>query len=96
MQDKIIVLNGKSINLKPALPLVLKDWRELEEKGIDPNSLSSGKVSQMIGLVFHVLHKADPTVTIDDIESLAITDPAIQGVINSINDQEEQSLDRPS
>ena len=94
-EDLNIEWYGRTVNVNKAVPLTLKDWRELEKQGIAAANLEAAKITDLIGLMFHVLHKADQTVTMDEVEGLTMTDPRIPKIVGCISAQEEK-LDRPS
>lgn len=94
-QSFVVQLNGRDIELAKAVPLKLKDWRKLEEKGITAANMGNGKISDMVTLLFYVLNKADNSVTVDEVEDITLNDPLVLAVVEAIN-QSERKIDRPS
>lgn len=84
-----VVLNGRTIDLRKALPLVIRDWKALERQGVTAARLRDPGVSDAAAIAFHVLHKADSTVTQDEVDSLTLDDPAVQAVFRALNVAQE-------
>lgn len=93
-EDAEIELNGRKIDLNKALPLKLGDWKRLEKQGVTPASLSEGKISDSVAIIFYVLHKADETVTEEEVEDLTMTDPVVLKTVGLLQASEE-NVDRP-
>lgn len=94
-QDFIVELNGRKIDLSKALPLKIKDWKQLEKVGIPISALAEGKVSHMAAIIFHVLHKADSNVTQEEIDELQLEGAVVQKITSLINGSQE-TISRPS
>ena len=64
-----VSLQGTEVNLRPALPLRVRDWKELKRvHDITLGTLSSDLgVEKMATLVGHVLDKAKSPVSVDDL-----------------------------
>ena len=87
-----VALNGKMINLAKALPLRLRDWKALEAAGITAGALQQGRITEAVAVILFVLQKADPTVTAEEVDDLALTDPLIRTVLEALR---EETIDRP-
>ena len=88
-QHKTIEINGKKINLNVALPLTLGDWRRLEEQGVSATKLAENRMADTIKLIHYVAVKANPDITVDDVESVPLTHDLVQGILNSIRGEDE-------
>lgn len=90
-----IVLNGRRIDLSLALPLVIRDWKALEREGLTPARLREPTISDAAAIAFYVLHKADAAVTQDEVDSLALNDPAVLAVFQALNVAQQEVADLP-
>lgn len=91
-----IEVAGRDVNVGAILPLKLGDWRQLEKSGITPKRLEEGSVEALIGISYYVLHKADPTVTTEQVEAeFTIADKRLVDMILQLNTTEAR-LDRPT
>lgn len=78
----IVKLNGKEIDLSRALPLKIKDWKALEKHGV--NAQTAGTFEHMAKTLFHVLHKADSSITEEMVEDLEPNDPIVGQVFEGM------------
>lgn len=88
-----VVLNGKNINISKCVPLKLRDWKLLEKDGITPKALQEAKLSDMSKVVYYILHKADSSVTVDEVDDLDLGHPTLRAVLGSLGGGEV--VDRP-
>ena len=89
----IYEINGKQADLTKALPLKLGDFEDLEGKGITQKDLSSLTFKQMRILVEHILQKANPTITTEDVRGMTLESMmGMQKLVNGINDNEKPNL----
>jgi len=92
-----VEINGRVIDLSLALPLRLRDWKALESQGVRPEDLASGKFSAISEVIYHILHKADESVTREQVDDLALEGPVITTVLGAIATAGQRSVaDRPS
>ncbi|MGQ0569822.1 MAG: hypothetical protein ACT4P5_09870 [Armatimonadota bacterium] len=78
-----VTLNGRTIDLSKALPLVIRDWTTLEKKyGIAPDTLA--RFSSIAHVVYYVLRKADDSVTQEEVNDLKIDDPVVIAVLEAL------------
>lgn len=92
-----VTLNGRTIDLAKALPLQIKDWKALKRNGVTPRDLQAGaEVEQIAALVHHVLAKADPSVTVEEVDDLAFGDPVLKVVMKALEEAGKEKPDRPS
>ena len=90
----MVTLNGRSLDLARALPLTLGDWRALQRRGITAKGLAAGADAESLaGLLYHVLHKADPEVTEAHVDALPMRDPVVKAVLEAL--AEAEAPDRP-
>lgn len=85
-----VELNGRTIDLTKAVPLVMKDWRLLQRtKQINWGRLStiSSDPEAAHGYIAYVLRKADPTVTDEEIDQL--TDTQMLAALEAIRQAHE-------
>lgn len=84
-----VALNGRQIDLRKALPLVIRDWKALELQGLTTARLREPTISDAAAIAFYVLHKADPSVTQDEVDDLPLNDPAVLAVFRALNVAQE-------
>jgi hypothetical protein len=87
-----ISLHGRTIDLRKALPLTIGDWKRLEQLGITDRTLREPSITTIATLVHYVLHKADPQTTMEEIDALPLTAPAVQETLRAIN---QETVDAP-
>jgi hypothetical protein len=83
--DLKVVLNGRQIDLKDAVPLKLRDWKALEKMGVTVDKVTNGNVEAMVALFYHILHKSDSSVTLEEVEDLTLDDPVVLTIIECMN-----------
>jgi hypothetical protein len=93
-----VTLNGRTIDLTKAFPLTVGDWKRLKKVGVTPSTLQQQAKEQDFEVIAAYLHyavqKADPTVTMDEIDGLSMKDfAALSAVIGPLAGGEE--VDRP-
>ena len=74
-------INGKKVDLLKALPMTLKDWRVLKERGV-----SGDKLAEMEGIetyARYLITKANPEISDDDIDLLTQTE--LTQILNCVN-----------
>lgn len=67
-----VKINGKEIDLRPALPLTVDDWEQLEKVGVDlfkvrAENLTAGMIRKVAKFI---VQKADPSVTDEQVGKL--------------------------
>jgi hypothetical protein len=92
MANLKVMLNGREIDLTNAVPLKLRDWKALEKAGITVEKVTSGNVEAMVALFYHILHKSDSSVTLDEVEDLSLDDTVVLALIECMN---QVRVDRP-
>lgn len=93
-KDMVMSVNGKEADLSKALPLKVKDWRKLKERGVDVVKMSGDNLTleNIIDTVHYILEKANPDIKIDDVEELDISELVkIHGMTLG-----EEEVDRPT
>lgn len=93
-----VQVNGKSVDIATALPLLTRDWKAMGKLGITPRRLSraSEDVEGVAGYVLYVLNKINPAVTLDEIDSLTFTRLVeIMDQIGDVNRQVEGPFSGP-
>jgi hypothetical protein len=92
-----VTLNGRTIDLSRVLPLTLGDWRGLKKLGVTPQLLSrldkDTDADVIAAYAFYLLHKADPTVTPDEVD--ALTFEQLGPILLAIGAASQQDGDRP-
>jgi hypothetical protein len=88
-----VKLGGVEVQLNGALPLTVKDWRELKKRGASLAALQEGgDVETMAILVGYVLEKAGSAIDIDTLTLREMT-----SVIREISRSEDrEEIDRPT
>lgn len=97
-------INGHSFKLNGHLPLTWGDWVDLENKGISPGMFETeGRVQLRAGEIFviasHIIQKACPEVTTEEIRAIKLGDMTIQKVMAAFEEamlKEAESLSIPS
>lgn len=92
--NPVVVVNGKSVDLSPALPLLLEDWLKLEEVGVTIETMQKATLKVMHELAKFVIHKADASVTADDILKLRMAQ--LRDIFAIVGEAEVAELNRPS
>lgn len=88
-----VEFKGKKIDLSKALPLKLRDWKELERRGVTAKQFDQGVMQAISSVAYYVLSKVDTTITQDDVDDLELKDPVLQQVMTAIGGE---APDRPS
>lgn len=89
----IYEINGKKVDLTKALPLKLGDYEDLEGKGVAQKDLHSLSFRNMRVLVQHILQKANPEVTTEDVRGMTLEQMVeMQKRINALNESEKPNL----
>lgn len=95
--DKIEIkpfdLNGKSIDLKKAIPLTIGDIRALKKSGLDILKIGTTDamgVDQIVTLLLYVFKKSNPEVTVEDVDTLSL--PAMNRISTVLTKQSEDEL----
>jgi hypothetical protein len=95
MENTIIKLNGNSIDLAPALPLLLEDWFALEKLNVTMETLAHASLSTMYELAKYVIKKADPTADVTGV--LKMTMSELREIFTIVGNAEAAGLtNRPS
>ena len=68
----VFELNGKTVDLRKAIPMTVRDWKRLKKDGVDLLAISTGEVDLdgLIKLVVYVCQKANPELTADDLDDM--------------------------
>ena len=84
-----IELNGRKIDVSKAVPLLVADWKTLGRQGITPERLAnaSADVEAAAAYVAYLLSKADPSVTLADVDRLTFMQ--LIGVMQAISAAEK-------
>ena len=89
-----IEIKGRTIELNGTLPLMMKDWRHLEKKGVNISKIGDAPIDSQIKIICYVLSKVDATITEADVEDLDLNDPAVIAIMGAVNSRNE--IDRPT
>ncbi len=92
--DYIADVGALRVNLKPALPLLLRDWLALQELGVTMETMSKATLPVMHALAKYVITKARPDVPDEAILNMTMTQ--LKKVFTSVAESEEEDVDRPS
>lgn len=88
---------GRKVNLGPALPLKLGDWRRLEQKGVTPAKLESGSVEALATITHYILNKADATITQEQVDAeFTILDERLIQLVKHLHKMEAEETDLPT
>lgn len=84
-----VELNGRQIDLSKALPLKIRDWNQLDRQGVTVERLERPSMPTIAAVLYYVLHKADSSVTQDEIDNLdPLADPTVKAVFDAVNTRE--------
>lgn len=87
----IVKLHEKEIDLSKAVPLKVGDWRALSKIGIKPKDLEVFDWETGGRFLHYVLHKADPSVTEDEVNNLLPTDLLISAVFRAAGGEQTKN-----
>jgi hypothetical protein len=97
MASVVVELNGRTIDVARTLPLTMGDWRALRKLGVTPHALTRlGEdldVEVLAAYAFYVLHKADPSVTSEEVDGL--TFDQLGPILLAVGAASQQDGDRP-
>ena len=71
--DTTVTVAGKEIDLRKAVPLKVKDFRRLQEMGVDLTNLNPNDFNSSVKMVLVVLQKCDPEIKEADVEDMEVT-----------------------
>ena len=69
-------IGDKDVDLSKAMPLTIGDMKALKKVGLDLASMRPGTDldgDQVLAMIEHVVRKANPAVTIEDLDATPIT-----------------------
>lgn len=89
-----MLLGGREVNLDVALPLRIRDWREMKKRGVSLDEFRKGNadVDSMALLVGYVLDKCGAEKGL--VDDLLLTE--VTNVLNAITEAEVKEIDRPT
>jgi hypothetical protein len=97
MATAVVQVNGREIDVARVLPLTMGDWRALRKLGVTPQALTrlgeDVDVEVLAAYAFYILHKADPSVTSEEVDGL--TFEQLTPIMQVINAASRQDGDRP-
>jgi len=88
---------GKEIDLSKALPFKMRDYIALDKTyGIQLTDFQRGDLSieKIANMYFYILHKADDSITLDDVLDLDPNDPVFVALGKAMGDA--KSIDPPT
>lgn len=67
-------VNGKKVDLSKSLPLRVKHWLELKDRGLDVAKFDSETLGlvEIVALVHYILERANPEVKIEDVHEMSL------------------------
>jgi hypothetical protein len=90
-----VKINDKEVDLSKAIPLTLKDWREVRKRfNYDVMVERAPTLDHMIGLATYCIQKANPKVTEEEVLELSI--PDLNEISQKASQSGEESVDRPT
>lgn len=87
----IVKLHDKEIDLSKAVPLKVGDWRALKKLGVNPKDLEVFDWEIGGKFLHYVLHKADSSVTEEDVNNLLPTDLLITAVFRAAGGEQTKN-----
>jgi hypothetical protein len=96
MSSVIVVIAGHELDLAAALPLKVRDWKQLDKAGITPETLRSAEtltIAVSSAFVSHIVAKANSAVTQEMIDDLTLTE--LTEILMKIGEV-QQRIDRPT
>lgn len=67
-----IKVGGREVDIKKAIPLTIRDWKQLKERNINLRDLSNPDVDTLSGFLLYLVQKVDPAATQEEVDALAI------------------------
>lgn len=67
-----IKIGGREVDIKKAIPLTIRDWKQLKERNINLRDLSNPDVDTLSGFLLYLVQKVDPGATQEEVDALAI------------------------
>jgi len=92
----VFEINGKRADLAAALPFTIGDWKAIKKAtGVDVMKMGSAGlgVDEVSGMVAHAFAKANPEITTEDVDGLALPDilEAMQAINGRANEADPTS-----
>lgn len=96
-ENMTVQVFGRTVNLATVLPIKIRDWRKLRERGITPKSINENpSIEQTADLIGFILSLADSSITQDMVDNCTIQSPEIQAIITAIKASDQEAVDRPT
>lgn len=90
MNETIVAVGGRLVDLRRALPLVLADYVELERRGVALPDYRKGLTAvQLVTMVHFVLEKVAPSVTRADVLELAFGGAELRKILAAVAGSEQ-------
>jgi hypothetical protein len=90
---KTITVNGKEADLSKALPLNLRDWREIKKRSGYDVMRTTVELEHLIAIATHAFQKANPEITEDEVLDLDLKD---LNKISAMAAGGDEEVDRPT
>lgn len=95
----VFQVNGKEADVKGVVPLKIGDWKKLKkEHGLTKERLEKGDLDDISTLLLYTLSKANPSITMADVDELSLTDKRLLQLIHMLSGKEvpPELLDHPT
>lgn len=93
----ILKLGDKEVDLAKAFPMTIGDFKALEGLGVlnEKGDMDTASPTKMVSFLFHLLHKADESVTEAEVENISLDD--LDGIGDFFDlKMKETKVDRPT
>jgi hypothetical protein len=89
-------VNGKEVNVDAAFPLLVGDWKKLEQQGLGARDLENKpSITTLSKFALYICGKAAPGVVAEaDID--ALTMEALTAILRVANASENEKVNRPT
>ncbi len=97
--NTVFEVNGKQVDVKGSVPLKIGDWKKLKkDHGLTKEKLEKGDLDDLSTLLLYTLQKADPSVTMADVDELSLTDKRLLQLVHMLSGKEvpPELLDTPT
>jgi len=83
-----VKIGDREVNLKGALPLTIGDWKKLKTQGVTIKDLGNTDIDDMSKIIYHVLHKADGSITMEDVDGIGFGGETMGAIMKALSDSQ--------
>lgn len=99
--DPIVKVNGKTVDLRPVLPMTMGDQKTLHKTGLNLRKSADWEPAEQANFVLYFLRKAEAGITEDDVDTLTVGQVMqVLAMINATSEEDTKPyvgfLERPT